>query len=77
MGDIKEDLLDTAAIFKEKFKDLGFRGILLILLTFCLWPLFYFLLAFSFLKFTISGIATLYLSVLSYKSNSKFKRKEI
>ncbi len=76
MEDLKEELLDTVAIIQDKLKDLGLRGKFLILLTFCLWPLFYFLMTLSVIKFIISGVATLYISILSYKSN-KISTKKI
>ena len=69
MGDLKEDLLDTAAVLKEKFKNLSPFNWVLLLFSFVAWPLFYILLAFGFIKLFISGVGSIYLMSLCYKKD--------
>ena len=67
MDDLKEDLLDTAAIIKEKFKKLGKAGWLLVIFPMALWPLFYMMLAFGLIKIIISGLGVAYFLRIFYK----------
>jgi len=61
MDDLKEDLLDTAAVLKEKFMRIGIKSWLLILVTLATGPVFYFVLAFALVKVIISGLLVLYI----------------
>jgi len=60
MDDLKEELLDTAAILRQKFNKLGIVAWLLIFLPFAIWPVLYGLLAFGLVKLIISGIGVFY-----------------
>jgi len=71
MDDLKEDLLDTAAILKERLNKLGIIGWFLLFLPLAIWPVFYLLLAFGFVKLVISGTAALYLASFWYKRLQK------
>ena len=67
MDDLKEDLLDTAAVLKEKLLRVEIRSWLLIGILLSCGPLFYLLLAFAFVKFIISGFLVGYLLQKSFK----------
>tara|TARA_Y100001968_G_C19347054_1_gene712631 strand:- start:496 stop:717 length:222 start_codon:yes stop_codon:yes gene_type:complete len=64
MDDLKEDLLDTLAVLKNRLSSIGFASWLLLLVAFGLWPLFYLLMAFTFVKLVISFSGTIYLIYL-------------
>jgi len=68
MEDLREDLLDTVAVITDKLKKIGIGTWFLILAIFCSWPLFYFLLAFGFVKLIFSGIVASYLARIYFKS---------
>tara|TARA_Y100001968_G_C19314604_1_gene695961 strand:+ start:688 stop:897 length:210 start_codon:yes stop_codon:yes gene_type:complete len=60
MDDLKEDLLDTVAVLKEKLIRGGFKSWLLILISVAIGPFFYFLLTLSLVKITISAFIAIY-----------------
>tara|TARA_Y100001968_G_scaffold325688_1_gene367389 strand:+ start:1017 stop:1226 length:210 start_codon:yes stop_codon:yes gene_type:complete len=67
MDDLKEDLLDTIAVLKNKLSKLGFAPWLFSVALFLLWPFFYLLMAFSFVKLVLSFSGTAFLAYLCYK----------
>ena len=67
MDDLKEDLLDTAAVLKEKLLRIEIRSWLLIGFLLSCGPLFYFLLAFAFVKLSISVFLVGYLLQKAFK----------
>tara|TARA_Y100000814_G_C12049889_1_gene305756 strand:- start:115 stop:330 length:216 start_codon:yes stop_codon:yes gene_type:complete len=71
MDDLKEDLLDTVAIFRERVNNLGVSGLIMMLLPLLLWPFLYFLMAFGLIKLIISGSGAAILTSLLYKKISK------
>tara|TARA_Y100001968_G_C19426126_1_gene754450 strand:- start:2212 stop:2424 length:213 start_codon:yes stop_codon:yes gene_type:complete len=66
MGDLKEDLLDTAAVLREKIKKLGISPWIAFPLCLFVWPILYLLLAFAFVKLIISGLVVSCLIAFAY-----------
>ena len=70
MDDFKEDLLDTVAVLKQTFKNIGLVSWALIFISILLWPIFYLLLSISFLKLVTSGLGTIYLAIFLKKNSN-------
>tara|TARA_Y100001968_G_scaffold17086_2_gene13584 strand:- start:904 stop:1125 length:222 start_codon:yes stop_codon:yes gene_type:complete len=67
MDDLKEDLLDTAAVLKNKLSKISFASWALLMLVLGLWPLFYLMMAFTLVKLAISFSGTIYLAYICTK----------
>ena len=67
MGDFKEDLLDTLAIFKNKLSNQNIISKLALLTTLLIWPVLYTLLKFSLIKLIISAFGSIFLIAFAFK----------
>ena len=70
MNDFKEDLLDALAIFRMRLNNIAFPKTLIIFLVVLLWPIFYFLMAFTTIKLIFSCLAASSLVYLFLDQNS-------
>ena len=66
MGDLKEDLLDTAAVLRGKIKKLQISPWISLPVSLVIWPILYVLMAFAVVKLIISGLVVLSLISFAY-----------